>query len=1085
MIGQMRSLSAFLAATLAFAGSLFATDLPTVKAPLPALTVAQGGAIPATDLRNFFEVTSIVGQVVQLRTSSGIINIEMLPATAPASVANFLVYVNGGRYANTFIHRSDVGLGVIQGGGYSLSNFAHIATDPPVVLEYNLPNTRGTISMARTATLNSGTSEWFINMDDNTTDLGQSNGGGYAVFGRVTGTGMTVADAIHALPTYAFNSPFGQLPLSGYSGTGNPPVSTFIAMTAAEAVPIFPATAGQNSVVGFSVTGNTNPSLVTATISGSALNLVLAANQSGFADLTVTATDSNGNPVQNSFRLTVPPPEVAVEQPAGSDVADGGSRAFPSLVNEGSSSDLVFTIKNSGAGELALTGTPKVAVDGANAGMFTVLAQPVSPVAPSGGSTMFTVRFSPTSGGAKSAALHIANNDSDEAPFDINLTGTANGLPVFSLPSSPLIVEATAAGGVVVSYNVTANDAEDGVLTPTVSPLSGSIFPIGDTAVNVSATDSRGAQRTGGFTVSVRDTIAPALTVPPNQVVEPASAAGTVVNYPAATATDAVGVTSLTYSKASGTLFPVGVTTVTVMAKDAANHTTAQTFTVTVAFNRPAGTTVNIGARTGETPNGAPAGATLGTFGPPAVNDFRHLAARVTMRSGATTLAGIYLEDETGAGSIAAFQGQAVPGISVAGATFKNFLDPVLAADGSVAFLGKMKGGSVTTSSDSGVWTNAFGSGLELLLREGSDVPDLPGATLKSVSSISLRNGELLALLTLNLKTGVVKEGNDTVLLRMTAAGIGKVLLREGRELAGLPGTKVQTFSVLSPALGSEGHGRWHAEGLVVAKAALTDGRVLIVKIAPDGTATPLLSTADAATPVDPAAKWKNFGLPAVGELGAGFAVAAKLKATLGGVLGTDNSTLLFSDDGTDWSVFAREGGAAPGGLSYATFFDPVVNDSGDAAFLATLQGAGITEKNQTALFGGSPDDPQLLARLGSPVPDESGAATTAVLNKFISFALPGGPDAGVIFLGKTSGGDTTAANKLALWAVDSQGKLRRVLRTGDTLASGGPAITNLALLNAANGAFGVARSYSATRSIALVATFADTTQALLRVDLP
>lgn len=42
---------------------------------------------------------------------------------------------------------------------------------------------------------------------------------------------------------------------------------------------------------------------------------------------------------------------------------------------------------------------------------------------PAGGSTTFTVRFAPTTAGAKTAALHIASNDSDENPFDINLTG--------------------------------------------------------------------------------------------------------------------------------------------------------------------------------------------------------------------------------------------------------------------------------------------------------------------------------------------------------------------------------------------------------------------------------------------------------------------------------------------------------------------------------------------------------------------------------------------------------------------------------------------------------------------------------------
>jgi hypothetical protein len=55
------------------------------------------------------------------------------------------------------------------------------------------------------------------------------------------------------------------------------------------------------------------------------------------------------------------------------------------------------------------------------------------------------------------------------------------------------------------------------------------------------------------------------------------------VNYAAASATDAVGVTSITYSQNSGTLFPVGTTTVTITARDAANNAGTGTFTVTVA----------------------------------------------------------------------------------------------------------------------------------------------------------------------------------------------------------------------------------------------------------------------------------------------------------------------------------------------------------------------------------------------------------------------------------------------------------------------------------------------------------------------
>jgi hypothetical protein len=586
---------------------------------------------------------------------------------------------------------------------------------------------------------------------------------------------------------------------------------------------------------------------------------------------------------------------------------------------------------------------------------------------------------------------------------------------MLSLPQSPVFAEPASAGGAIVTFSVTANDAEDGPLTPTVTPPSGSLFPVGNTTVTVSATDSKGA-------------------------------------------------------------------------------TTSSSFVVNVSIPRAAGTALIAGARSGDPAPGAGAGAlpssaVLSAFGPPALSDFRKMAARVTMLAGPAKMTGVLIEEKSGTRTLAAAQGGPVPGISTAGVAFKSFVDPVIAPDGAVAFAGVVQGGGVKATEDSGVWTDAFGSSLELVLREGRDVPGLPaGAKLKAAPSLSVRNGELLALLTLNAAKNVVTAADDTVLLRMTAADTATVLLRKGRELDGLPGSKIKSFSVLSPALGSPGHGRWHADGGTLAKVVLFDGRTLLVKIAPGGAVTPLLSTADAATPVNTAARWKAFGLPVASSGGGRFAVAATLQPGVGGVLASNDTALLFSGDGAAWNVFAREGGTAPlisAGASYASFFDPLVNDAGHVAFLATLQGTGVTGANKTALFSGPPNALKGVARLGSPAPNEAGAATSAVWSKFISFALPGGPDAGVIFLAETSGGDTTAKNKLALWAVDSQGVVRRLLRIGNSVGDGTSPVTGLTLLNAVPGAPGATRSFNATGSIALVATCADKTQRLLRVDIP
>jgi len=107
-------------------------------------------------------------------------------------------------------------------------------------------------------------------------------------------------DAIGALPVYAFSSPYGQMPLRNYVTNTQVLPEHAIAITTAEAIPVFPTAAGQNSVVTFSVT-TSNPTLADATTHGSLLSILPTAGQNGHAHITVTTADSNGNTAQNSF----------------------------------------------------------------------------------------------------------------------------------------------------------------------------------------------------------------------------------------------------------------------------------------------------------------------------------------------------------------------------------------------------------------------------------------------------------------------------------------------------------------------------------------------------------------------------------------------------------------------------------------------------------------------------------------------------------------------------------------------------------------------------------------------------------------
>src|SRR5437016_1770546 len=106
---------------------------------------------------------------VRMQTSLGIIDIELMDAGAPATVANFLSYVTTGAYVNSFIHRSVPGF-IIQGGGYgwdsNVNRVYNVPANAPVVNEFSRSrsNLRGTIAMAKVGgNANSATNQWFFN----------------------------------------------------------------------------------------------------------------------------------------------------------------------------------------------------------------------------------------------------------------------------------------------------------------------------------------------------------------------------------------------------------------------------------------------------------------------------------------------------------------------------------------------------------------------------------------------------------------------------------------------------------------------------------------------------------------------------------------------------------------------------------------------------------------------------------------------------------------------------------------------------------------------------------------------------------
>jgi len=132
-----------------------------------------------------------------------------------------------------------------------------------------------------------------------------------------------------------------------------------------------------------------------------------------------------------------PVPEINLKQ--GTDeIASGGEYDFENIEVNTSSADITFSIENTGTGNLTLSGSPIIVLGGTNADQFSVTQTSLTSTITAGSSQDFTVKFSPTSAGEKTATLTITSNDTDESNYTINLSGTGttdggNGNTVTSL----------------------------------------------------------------------------------------------------------------------------------------------------------------------------------------------------------------------------------------------------------------------------------------------------------------------------------------------------------------------------------------------------------------------------------------------------------------------------------------------------------------------------------------------------------------------------------------------------------------------------------------------------------------------------
>jgi large repetitive protein len=314
-------------------------------------------------------------------------------------------------------------------------------------------------------------------------------------------------------------------------------------------------------------------------------------------------TNVSANTVSNACTAV-----VTYTQPTANDNCDGTrtvtcNPASGSTFNKGvttvscSASDTsnntgncTFTVTVTDTTAPVLSGCTNVSANTAS-NACTVVVTYTQPTANDNCDGARTVTCNPASGSTfikgvttVSCSATDTSNNTGNCTFTVTVTDTT--APVITCPSN--VTHGTDQGvcTAVVTYpNATATDNCSGVGTPVCVPASGSTFSKGTTTVNCSVSDASNNPASCSFTVKVNDTQNPTVTCPSNiNFTTPGfnDLCG-IVTYATPGGSDNCAVQSVVCSPASGTCFPVGMTTVTCTAKDTSNNMGSCTFKVIVS----------------------------------------------------------------------------------------------------------------------------------------------------------------------------------------------------------------------------------------------------------------------------------------------------------------------------------------------------------------------------------------------------------------------------------------------------------------------------------------------------------------------
>ncbi len=713
--------------------------------------------------------------------------------------------------------------------------------------------------------------------------------------------------------------------------------------------------------------------------------------------------------------------------------------------------------------------------------------------------TSVTKTFTVTNAGTANLTLSnltVSSGFSIAANFGSTTLAPSGGFTTFQIT-----MLAAAAGAPSGTLSFDNNDADENpynftvggtvnALPPTVTAISPNTgTTLGGTSVTITGTNF-----TGATAVTIGGTAATIGTISPTEITATTSAHG-------------AGVVDVAVTTPGGTGTGTGLFTYILVPTDP----------VLTLLAKKGGAVPGAGS------NGIPAAAIWVSFGAPSINDAGKGTVLATYKDGTvstTAIFGFDVADLPGTMRIVAKKGGTAPDVS--NAVMSTIKDPLLAPDGSIAWLASLSNaptttGAVTTADNSAIYLDADGAGpgaAIIVARKGAVATGAAAAAVVpqgvdalpewgTFISVAMDSTCVAFTATLASKTtgltgapgpgGVTKLDDFGVWVFNRTSSSTALALREGNPLLG---STIKTINALVARPGSPGQGRGvgnYGDDYLLCRVTLADKRLADGFINGNGGSSFPYITGGPVPDYGAGALWQSFGVPTQSGAYTAMAFLGTVKSLTGTATAANNVAIFAEDDGFSLARIVSKGdGTGISGGIFSALKDPVNAANRSVAFLGTMKTntpAGIGATNNDGIWrSDSTNGLSLVAREGAQPPE---APAGAQWKKFSSLALPEG-SRGPIFVAamhnKTGTvspgpGGITTANDVGLWATDSFGSLRLLLQEGDTM--GTSIVKTFAVLSSVTGSPAQTRSFNGGGGVIVKVTDTLGAQHLVHIAVP